>query len=343
MNDRKTSAIRIIGMLSAMHFMTDLICAFAVYSMIAEGKAVRVVMYNFCAFVLQMPLGLLADALKSRRQEDNAILFIGLSIPLTLSGLLNFPVWVFGLGNALFHVGGGIITIHKDHENRYEGRGLGTFVAPGAIGLFLGQVIAGNSIIMRIGITAVMTVLFVLLYTEISRNNPERETAALEIDEEALKAIILTLLVVILRSYVGFAVSFEWKHGVFLGFLAVLCVAGGKTLGGFVKPVLGYRKTVVVTLVAAARCYLSGSIIPLGLAALLLFNMTMPITLCMLAERMKHLEGFAFGILTFGLFIGFYIKYLFPVFVENTLLVGVAGSFISLLLLLPLTGSRKES
>ena len=343
MNDRKTSAIRIIGMLSAMHFMTDLICAFAVYSMIAEGKAVRVVMYNFCAFVLQMPLGLLADALKSRRQEDNAILFIGLSIPLTLSGLLNFPVWVFGLGNALFHVGGGIITIHKDHENRYEGRGLGTFVAPGAIGLFLGQVIAGNSIIMRIGITAVMTVLFVLLYTEISRNNPERETAALEIDEEALKAIILTLLVVILRSYVGFAVSFEWKHGVFLGFLAVLCVAGGKTLGGFVKPVLGYRKTVVVTLVAAARCYLSGSIIPLGLAAVLLFNMTMPITLCMLAERMKHLEGFAFGILTFGLFIGFYIKYLFPVFVENTLLVGVAGSFISLLLLLPLTGSRKES
>ncbi|MBR2546209.1 MAG: hypothetical protein IKE93_08615 [Erysipelotrichaceae bacterium] len=343
MNDRKTSAIRIIGLLSAMHFMTDLICAFAVYSMIAEGKAVRVVMYNFCAFVLQMPLGLLADALKSRRQEDNAILFIGLSIPLTLSGLLNFPVWVFGLGNALFHVGGGIITIHKDHENRYEGRGLGTFVAPGAIGLFLGQVIAGNSIIMRIGITAVMTVLFVLLYTEISRNNPERETAALEIDEEALKAIILTLLVVILRSYVGFAVSFEWKHGVFLGFLAVLCVAGGKTLGGFVKPVLGYRKTVVVTLVAAARCYLSGSIIPLGLAALLLFNMTMPITLCMLAERMKHLEGFAFGILTFGLFIGFYIKYLFPVFVENTLLIGVAGSLISLLLLLPLTGSRKES
>ncbi|MBR2702505.1 MAG: hypothetical protein IKE77_10565 [Erysipelotrichaceae bacterium] len=343
MDNRKSNATRIIGILSAMHFMTDLICAFAVYSMIAEGKAVRVVMYNFCAFVLQMPLGLLADAMRSRRQEDNAILFIGLSIPLTLSGLLNFPVWVFGLGNALFHVGGGIITIHKDHENRYEGRGLGTFVAPGAIGLFLGQVIAGNSIIMRIGITAVMTVLFVLLYTEISRNNPERKTAALEIDEEALKAIILTLLVVILRSYVGFAVSFEWKHGVFLGFLAVLCVAGGKTLGGFVKPVLGYRKTVVVTLVAAARCYLSGSIIPLGLAALLLFNMTMPITLCMLAERMKHLEGFAFGILTFGLFIGFYIKYLFPVFVENTLLIGVAGSLISLLLLLPLTGSRKES
>ncbi|MBE6116713.1 MAG: MFS transporter [Erysipelotrichaceae bacterium] len=343
MDNRKSNATRIIGILSAMHFMTDLICAFAVYSMIAEGKAVRVVMYNFCAFVLQMPLGLLADAMRSRRQEDNAILFIGLSIPLTLSGLLNFPVWVFGLGNALFHVGGGIITIHKDHENRYEGRGLGTFVAPGAIGLFLGQVIAGNSIILRIGITAVMTVLFVLLYAEIGRNNPERETAALEIDEEALKAIILTLLVVILRSYVGFAVSFEWKHGVFLGFLAVLCVAGGKTLGGFVKPVLGYRKTVVVTLVAAARCYLSGSIIPLGLAALLLFNMTMPITLCMLAERMKHLEGFAFGILTFGLFIGFYIKYLFPVFVENTLLIGVAGSLISLLLLLPLTGSREES
>ncbi len=342
MDNRKSNATRIIGILSAMHFMTDLICAFAVYSMIAEGKAVRVVMYNFCAFVLQMPLGLLADALKSKRQEDNAILFIGLSIPLTLSGLLNFPVWVFGLGNALFHVGGGIITIHKDHENRYEGRGLGTFVAPGAIGLFLGQVIACNSIIMRIGITAVMAVLFVLLYTEISRNNPERKPAILEIDEEALKAIILTLLVVILRSYVGFAVSFEWKHGVFLGLLAVLCVAGGKTLGGFIKPVLGYYKTIVVTLLSAALCYLLGSMTPFGLLALLLFNMTMPITLCMLAERMKHLEGFAFGILTFGLFIGFYIKYLSPAFSGNSLLIGTVGSLVSLLLLLPLTGSRKE-
>ena len=342
MENRKSAAIRITGLLSAMHFMTDLICAFAVYSMIAEGKAVRVVLYNFCAFVLQMPLGLLADAMKSRRQEDNAILFIRLSIPLTLSGLLDFPVWVFGLGNALFHVGGGIITIHLDRQNSYEGRGLGTFVTPGAIGLFIGQITAGNSLALRIAITVVMTVLFILFYKEITKNNPERKPAVLEIDEEALKAIILTLMVVILRSYVGFAVSFEWKHGVLLGFMAVLCVAGGKTLGGFIKPVLGYRKTVVATLLSAALCYLLGKMTPFGLLALLFFNMTMPITLCMLAERMKHLEGFAFGILTFGLFIGFYIKYLSPAFSGNSLLIGTVGSLVSLLLLLPLTGGRKE-
>ena len=69
MKNRK-SAITIIAILSAMHFMTDFICAFAVYSRIKEGRLVDVVLYNFCAFVLQMPLGLLADVLKMKRQED---------------------------------------------------------------------------------------------------------------------------------------------------------------------------------------------------------------------------------------------------------------------------------
>ena len=337
----RNSAIRIIGILSAMHFMTDFICAFAVYSMLAEGKMVQVVLYNFCAFVLQMPLGLRADVIRSRRREDNSMIFIGASIILTLSALLDSPVWVFGLGNALFHVGGGVITMHEDAENNFEGRGLGTFVAPGAIGLFLGGVLASGSVRARILIVAVMTVLFVFLYLEVRKNNPARENEMPVLDEDGLLAILLTLLVVIIRSYVGFAVVFDWKKGFLIGLISVMCVAGGKTLGGFIKPVLEYRPTVLVTLIIAAISYLLGNSPVFGLLALLTFNMTMPITLCVLAERMKYLEGFAFGILTFGLFIGYYIKTLVPAFTGNTLLIGAVGSLMSLILLMPLAEKGK--
>ena len=94
MKNRK-SAITIIAILSAMHFMTDFICA----------------------FVLQMPLGLLADVLKMKREEDSSLLMITAGAVLTVTGLLQAPVWVFGLGNALFHVGGGMITMHKSIDN----------------------------------------------------------------------------------------------------------------------------------------------------------------------------------------------------------------------------------
>jgi FSR family fosmidomycin resistance protein-like MFS transporter len=44
--------------------------------------------------------------------------------------------------------------------------------------------------------------------------------------------------------------------------------------------------------------------------AVLLFNMTMPITLWAMAKIFSAAKGFAFGLLSFGLFIGFVPLYL---------------------------------
>ena len=44
---------------SILHFMTDGLCAFALYSRFAgnERWALYILIYDFCAFVLQMPFG----------------------------------------------------------------------------------------------------------------------------------------------------------------------------------------------------------------------------------------------------------------------------------------------
>ena len=48
------------------------------------------------------------------------------------------------------------------------------------------------------------------------------------------------------------------------------------------------------------------SVLPVwGTAAVLLFNMTMPLTLWAAARLLPQARGFAFGLLTFGLFLGF--------------------------------------
>ena len=65
------------------------------------------------------------------------------------------------------------------------------------------------------------------------------------------------------------------------------------------------RKTAAVSLSAAACCYLLSFVMPVGLAALFLFNMTMPVTLWAVARIMPGARGFTFGLLTFGLFLGY--------------------------------------
>lgn len=339
MKNRK-SAITIIAILSAMHFMTDFICAFAVYSRIKEGRLVDVVLYNFCAFVLQMPLGLLADVLKMKREEDSSLLMITAGAVLTATGLLQAPVWVFGLGNALFHVGGGMITMHKDQDNRFKGRGLGSFVAPGALGLFTGNLVAGNKLI-RILAGAVMAVLWVILILKIKEYNPLGKEKQPELDDAAIITILVTVLVVVIRSYIGLSVSFGWKGSLLLATLNVICVARGKTLGGFAGRKFGYRSTVIVSLVIAAATYVFGYVPASGLAAVLLFNMTMPVTLYLLAEKMRYLEGFAFGILTFALFVGYYLKVSLGAAPFPPGLTGALGSLVSLALLYPLVRGRK--
>ena len=337
----RRSAIKIIAVLSAMHFMTDFICAFAVYSVLKEGKAVDVILYNFCAFVLQMPLGLIADVMKTEKKEDSSLLMILAGVILTVSALAGTPVWVYGLGNALFHVGGGMITMHKDQENSFNGRGLGSFVAPGALGLFAGNLLAGNTAV-RITAGVIMIILRAVMLYGIKENNPTRENNRPELDETSVVTIGITVLVVIIRSYIGLSVSFDWKQGLLLGWLNVLCVALGKTLGGFCGKDFGYRKTVIVSLLRAALLYLFGNMSICGLLATLLFNMTMPVTLYLLAEKMRYLEGFAFGILTFALFIGYYLKVSLGVLPVSPMTAGAAGSILSLVLLYLLVKDRKE-
>ena len=133
---------------SILHLLVDGVCALAMFGsfLLEEEGYFLMLIYNFCAFALQMPLGILLDMLELRkgkrgRGPDPALWAAVAGVLLTTAGALTHPA-VLGMGNALFHVGGGVGCIREDNAGGWKGRGLGVFVAPGAMGLYLGTLSA---------------------------------------------------------------------------------------------------------------------------------------------------------------------------------------------------------
>ncbi len=338
----------------------DGVCALAMFGAFAFQKngSFYFLAYNFCAFALQMPFGLLLDILIQKKKiycYHLPLITVFIGILLTLIGAVMHPA-ILGIGNALFHIGGGVGTIHEDRDRNWLGRGLGVFVAPGALGLYGGALLAKNHLKQTGLIAAGLCMFFLcicLLYVSIKSNmngknfseNPSSWTST-EISynnqdkSKQIRLSVCCLLVVVIRSYIGMTVSFSWKTTVSLGLLAVLAIVLGKIAGGFLSARYGMVKTIVVSLTAAAVFYLYAEISLSGLGALFLFNMTMPITLYLMLKTWKQMPGFSFGCLTLALFLGY-----LPVYFEwqpdiKGTVIGCIGSIVSVLLLL--IGMGKE-
>ena len=311
---------------SVLHFLVDFLCAFGMLRFFAgdANGALNILIYNFCAFALQMPIGAAMDSFAEGKPRMPARC-ASLGVLLTMLGMFTHPA-ILGLGNAAFHVGGGIDVIREDQLRSKGGRLLGIFVAPGALGLFLGGQLAGSPGIM------LPVILICLLPVPVLLRLPKQEIPRLpEGIPGSVLSCVCCFLVVVLRSYIGLSVVFSWKTGFLPGLIAVCAVVLGKIAGGFSAARFGSRKTAIVTLVLAAVCYLFGELPAWGILALFFFNMTMPLTLYQLWSRWPRYPGTVFGVLTFGLFLGF-----LPVVLGWQIpLNGTMGSLLSLVLLLP--------
>lgn len=210
---------------------------------------------------------------------------------------------VLGLGNGAFHVGGGVDVMRRCGDRAAP---LGVFVSPGAFGVYLGTLWGKG------GLSPLPIVGALLLAGGVMLLCPSGDAAppspALPGRGVVLPAALL-VLVVVLRSYGGMAASFSWKSGAW-AVAAVSAVVLGKTLGGFLSDRMGLLRAAGWSLGLCALLFLAEGSAPCGVAALLLFNMTMPMTLFALSRRMPGCKGFSFGLLTFALFLGYLPSYL---------------------------------
>ena len=323
--NRALMATYVIG-----HFAVDFACAFLLFRMVqaSDHWYICILLYNFCAFALQLPFGLLAD-----RWNHNALCAaIGCGMVVLAYGIGNISmsvhgfgsdtaiimVVIAGIGNALFHIGGGIDVLNSSQEKI---KLLGMFVAPGALGIYLGTLYGKQDQIAPMVVAIIISVIamLILLVCYYTRKSFRSDNVPLSLNGVQSSGILLALLcflfVVILRSYTGMTADFPWKGQGEWGIALVCGVILGKVGGGFMGDWIGVKATSILSLTLAALFYLLSGYPTFGTVAVFLFNMTMPITLWGVAQILKGAKGFAFGLLTFGLYIGF-----LPVYMEWTVL-----------------------
>lgn len=142
------------------------------------------------------------------------------------------------MGNALFHVGGGVDVL-DDSEGKASS--LGVFVSPGAAGLFLGTMLGKGGASLWIVNAAMALAAFSILLTAkktdclVSHNAPVSFKGMGKFD--VLLPALCLFFVVIIRSFAGMTMGFAWKGRRLLG----RCGAGGGGAGA--KPPAALRWT----------------------------------------------------------------------------------------------------
>ena len=300
-----------LGCYSLGHFWVDFSCALLLFScLLGEAEwSLCVLLYNFCAFALQMPIGLVCD----RLDRNSAAASLGCLLAALGWGAAGNPLAaavLAGVGNACFHVGGGVDVLNA---SRARSATLGVFVSPGAFGIYFGTLLGKAGGVARL-VPVLGLVLFggLFLAADLLGRRTLRSGNApveLELSGQARWALVCCFAVVALRSYVGMILSFPWKTGSWA--LAVICgVVLGKAAGGFLGDRVGMARCAgwSLGLCAVLFCFCANPWA--GTAAVFLFNMTMPITLWAAVKLLPGGKGFAFGLLTFALFLGFLPVYL---------------------------------
>lgn len=341
---------------SLLHFIVDGICAISMFSYFAfrDSFTLNILLYNFFAFAMQLPFGALLDFLimEHPKMKEKLSYFTGvLGVIFTVIGAFTHPV-ILGIGNGLFHVGGGVSVINEDFRKNKNGSLLGIFVAPGALGLFLGTTF-GKEISGKIpyGITVLLILLFLLvsffvsflLYKKLKRNQffTEEKGNVIREKEEGknpvgflIFGVLFSFLVVLIRSFTGFSVSYPWKIGFIISLLATIMTVLGKMAGGIISAKIGFKKTVIISLLCASVFFIFKDYMVTGLLSILFFNMTMPLTLYVLIKVNRTFSGSSFGLLTFALFLGFLPSYFHLGVLMDERLVGVISSILSMGLLI---------
>lgn len=299
------------------HFCVDFSCFTVLFSTfwneVSEPQllAVGFLLYNILAFGLQPVFGYLCD--RTPR------------IPAALSGCATvflgclpwMPAWgalvVCALGNAVFHVGGGIDSLVYSGGRMARS---GVFVSSGALGVAFGTLAgkAGGSpwlpLVLLLG--CILLQLGVLKAPSAAAFQNVAPFGTLCPRRTGWVVLLACFLAITIRGYVGLAVPIGWNHTALLSLLPGVMGCLGKACGGFLGDRLGARKAGCLSLLLSIPLLCFGyQQVVLCCLGLFFFQMAMPITLCMVAGKLPSHPGLAFGVTTLGLLCGTIPTYFF--------------------------------
>jgi FSR family fosmidomycin resistance protein-like MFS transporter len=308
---RVTSSALALG---AVHALVDCTSGYLIFRDLGPSDlayptiVTLVVVYNTLAFGGQVPVGAATDRLQAYRGAAVlGALLVAASLAVSRYQVVA-GVIVVGIGNALFHVGAGAHVLRVSGNRATES---GVFVGPGAVGLVTGIWMGSQRVEARwaiVGLVAVGAVLLTWLVRQGGRSSALPELPGLRAGALLVALVCASLLVgsVAVRALVGGAISGTWR-GVSVDVMLLLAVAacGGKMLGGFVSDRFGWATTSVFALLIAAPLVSAFVRTPVGaVLGMLVFQMTMPVTLKATHHLLPKRPGLAFGLPCLALLLG---------------------------------------
>lgn len=301
------------------HFVVEVICFYTLAKIIGDSIFLWIVpfMYDAFAFVPQALIGYISDKYPKINIGiiGTILLLIGLII-CNLHILGYIPLIILCLGNCCLHVSGAETTLRASNGKLSHSA---IFVAGGSFGVITGKLLGTLNFsylfLVLLGLTMIP---FILLADEYRKEADKQKQPCKNFNYINKKInpfiiILLAVFVVIVRGYMGYGIPTSWNKTVFQTILLYFAMGTGKALGGILSDWIGIRKTAVISILLALPFLLFGdNLMLISLIGVLMFSMTMSITLAILVSVLKNKPGLAFGLTTIGLFLGtvpiFFIK-----------------------------------
>ncbi len=335
------------------HFSVETACFYYLYHNTDIGYYwwIIALAYDALAFLPQTLLGVIADKFPKIRYGviGFVMVLIALFLPFGWAGVI-----IIALGNALVHIDGAEKTLQNTNKKITPNA---IFVGGGSFGVITGRLLGGMPNFYLVTFPAFLIIITIVLLfafahdksvAKISDDKTNKLNSAPNVASEKIPETVLTLIIIFavaVRGYIGYSIPTGWSVNN-LHLIILYCYMGfGKMLGGVVTDKFGYKKATIISIAGALPFLLFGNTLPIiSLTGVLLYSMSMPITVGIIYSKFPSSPGFAFGITTIGLFIGSLPEFFFslPNLISQQIVVAVLSLIVLVLILISLKGEVKN-
>lgn len=288
------------------HMITEIVCFYTVSRIIGDSVILWIVpfMYDAFAFVPQSLIGYFSDKYPKINMGLIGVVLLTIGSVLVPLNYLYLGLIILCIGNCFIHVSGAEVTLRASDGKLAHSA---VFVGGGSFGVITGKLLAKGHlpfwIISILGLTMIPFILLAELNKKASDFgdkynycNPALKPATI---------ILLSVIVVIIRAYMGYGIPTSWNKSTLQNILLFCFMGTGKCLGGILADAYGVKKIGLISVIGALPFLLFGDkIMIISLFGIMLFSMTMSITLGLLVSVLRRKPGLAFGLTTIGLFLG---------------------------------------
>ena len=334
------------------HFLNEVVCFFALTRVIGDSRLLLLVafIYDSLAFLPQGLIGMLSDRFpRFRIGALGGLLLAAGFLPLAFGTAGTFPALiVLSLGNACVHVHGAETTLRVSGGKMTPPA---VFVGAGSFGLISGKLLGASACSPWPVFLLALLLIPLTLWADRARfASPAAEgpLSGFRYHDESKGpgfVLLAAVLIVAIRSYMSYGIPTGWNQTVAENVLLFCFLGLGKALGGVAIDRLGIRPTAILSIALSLPFLLAGDrLMAVSLIGLLLFSMTMPVTLAILVSLLPEEPGLAFGLTTAALFLGTLPGFFFRISdpLANALLFS-AFTVLSLALCLPALPKKKAS